>query len=215
MFCQPHLKFNFSLPKQRPISIPNKNFIKIPFHKITSHHYPKKIFIYRYFATDESITKLFREKQISRVSVLNVKTNELIKAVRSGNYAHADFMVKNGDVDINSHNSGENTALTDAAERGDAKAIEFLIAKLKANPHASCDCPSHKTALHYASENGHTEAIMMLLKLGANPTVLDSRGYKAMDVAKTVQIKEMLESHERDNKVKYLTGLKKQTLLNN
>lgn len=99
----------------------------------------------------------------------------------------------NQGVNVNGHTKGENTPLTDAAARGDTKGVEFLLRNLKANPHASCDCPHHKTALHYAAENGHHDTVKMLLKYNANPNVLDSRQYTAIDVAKNQQVKQVLQ----------------------
>jgi Ankyrin repeats (3 copies) len=155
----------------------------------------------RFYGTDAQLKQSFQKSRISRVSVYDTRAKELITAVRMGNYQRAEFLVKDK-VDVNGHDLGENTPLTDAAKRGDCKAIEFIIDKLKANPHASCDCPQHKTALHYASEHGHKSAVQMLLKLGANPNVRDSQDHKPGDLAKTDEIRFMLKSHESQ----YLLG---------
>lgn len=75
------------------------------------------------------------------------------------------------------------------------KGVRFLLAVLKANPHASCDCPHHKTALHYAAENGHAEVVKELLLNGANANALDNRKYTAIDVAKNQAVKVILQEH--------------------
>ena len=146
----------------------------------------------RSFASDADIKNMFFKSQVSRVSVLEPGASELIAAIRNNDYKKAELLVRNG-VNVNGHTSGENTPLTDASKRGDARGVEFLLKNLKANPSASCDCPHHKTALHYASENGHTETVKVLLKYGANPNVLDSRRYTAIDVAKNEEVKVLLE----------------------
>jgi ankyrin repeat protein len=166
------------------------NVSKIKFHIISG---------IRFYGTDAQLKYIFIKSQISQISVYDGKTNELMTAIHTHNYEKAKLMIKNNIVDVNGHNIQENTILTDAAERGDCEAIEFIINTLKANPHASCDCPYHKTALHYASENGHKDAVQMLLKLGANPNVKDSRNYKPIDVAKTNDIVLLLKEHETKN----------------
>lgn len=151
----------------------------------------------RQFATDADVLKFFKKSQITRTSLLEPRAKELIAAIRSEDYAKAELLVKSG-VNVDGHTSGENTPLTDAAARGDSKGTEFLLKNLKANPSASCHCPHHKTALHYAAENGHLETVLVLLKYGAQPNVLDSRKYTAIDVAKTAEIKQLLISHGGD-----------------
>ena len=170
-----------------------------------------KIITFRFFATDSQLKDIFCKSRVSRVSVYKPRANELIVAVQEGNYRKAEIMVMHENVNIDGHDSGENTVLTDAAKRGDHKAIEFLIKKLNANPHASCDCPYHKTALHYASENGHNDAVKLLLDLGANPNIRDSRHYKAIDVSRSKEITKILELHESKYSNKYL-GLKKDSV---
>lgn len=59
----------------------------------------------------------------------------------------------------------------------------------------TCACPHHRTALHYAAEYGHIDSVKLLLKLGANSNILDSRSYTTLDVAKTNDIKNILISN--------------------
>ena len=146
------------------------------------------------FATDADVLKKFQKSQVNRVSVLEPRANELIKAIRIKDFEKAKLLVNAG-VNVDGHTSLENTPLTDAAKRGDTKGVEFLLKNLKANPHASCDCPHHKTALHYAAENGHLDTVNKLLEYGANPNVLDSRRYSAIDLATTLAIMETLKLH--------------------
>ncbi|XWV26265.1 hypothetical protein QJ857_gp0810 [Tupanvirus soda lake] len=153
----------------------------------------------RYYVSDTDMKNIFKKSQIVRVSIYEPRTNELISFIRNGEYNKAELLVKKQNVNVNGHNCGENTPLTDAAKRGDTKAVEFLIKHLNANPHASCDCPQHKTALHYASENGHLNTVKTLLKLGANPMVRDSKNYKALDFSKNKNISDLLKSYESKN----------------
>jgi len=167
---------------------------------------PKQI---KFFASDAGLKNIFKKSQVSRISTYEPRANELITAVRSHDYRTAVTLVKDENVNVNGHDSGENTPLTDAAKRGDASAAEFLITVLHANPNASCDCPDHYTALHYASKNGHTDCVRVLLELGANSSVKSSSGYMPLDIAKTDEIRVMLQSHGSGS----LLAFKKQTML--
>ena len=120
---------------------------------------------------------------------------QLLPLIQQERYLEVKRVVKEKNISIDSHDWWENTPLTDAAKRGDVKGIKFLINEMGANVHASCDCPYHKTALHYASENGHTEAVKTLLKCGAKVNELDSRRYTALDVAKNQDIVLLLKAN--------------------
>jgi len=121
--------------------------------------------------------------KVNRVSVQEPRAGELITAIRNHSYARAAHLVRSEGVLVDGHAANENTPLTDAAKRGDVAGITFLIRELRANPHASCDCPRHRTACHYAAKYAQTEAMRTLLELGAKPNVHDANGNTAMDYA--------------------------------
>lgn len=146
--------------------------------------------------TNSEIINIFNRSKISRTSFRDEKTDELIESIRASDYENAITLVNKLGVDVNGHNLDENTALTDAAKRGDVIGIRFLIENLSANPHASCDCPYHKTALHYAAERNDKSAVKTLLSLGANPNLKDSRDMKASDLTTCSEIKLLLENHK-------------------
>lgn len=151
------------------------------------------------YATDLDLLRGVKTKPIKRLSLYDRNADHLIKCVRKGNYKEADNILKEG-VSIDSHNRGENTVLTDAAERGDCNAIKYAISR-GANLHSSCDCPYHKTALHYAVENSHYDAVKLLLSLGANPLVLDSRNYKPIDISNDKNVTILLENAMKETKI--------------
>ena len=165
----------------------------------------------RFYSTDEHIKNMFQKSRIFRVSTYEPRAGELINALQVRDYPKANKLIILEKVDVNGHDRGENTPLTDAAMRGDVEAIKFLCEKHKVNLHASCDCPHHKTALHYAAENGHKDTVDSLLKFGANPNVKDSRDKKPSDVAKTEEITILLREHEVNPR--NLIGMKKQDLI--
>jgi len=148
----------------------------------------------RYAASDADILgrMIKSSKQVSRVSRQDDRAGKLITAIRDRDYAKAESLVKRNGLNPNSHDWNENTALTDAAKRGDVDGVSFILGSLGANPYASCDCPHHKTAYHYASENGHAGVLEVLLKYGNIVNVLDSRKYTPLDLAKDDKTRKIL-----------------------
>lgn len=148
-----------------------------------------------------------------RISFSEPRAGELIKAIRSKEYECARELVCRQKVNVDGHTCNENTALTDAAKRGDVDGLRFLLRDLKANPHASCDCPAHRTALHYAAKHGHLEATQVLLEYGANPNIEDSNGYIAWDYthktwwtpatesAGQIKVRELLQTYKTAGKL--------------
>jgi ankyrin repeat protein len=141
--------------------------------------------------------------KVNRVSFQDTRAGELIAAVQNHNYGKATRLVSApGGVHVDAHTPGENTPLTDAAKRGDVAALRFLLSQLHANPHASCDCPSHRTACHYAAKYGHLDAMRCLIEHGADPRVKDASGYAALDYA-APGLWESLTSSSADNEARF------------
>jgi len=98
-------------------------------------------------------------------SLFHRRARELINAViQEKNYTKALRLVEKDEIHPDAHDQNENTLLTEAAKVGDLEAIRFAIVDLNASPDTSCDCPAHRTPLHYASEKGHVNAVKLLLK---------------------------------------------------
>jgi ankyrin repeat protein len=70
-------------------------------------------------------------------------------------------------------------ALMDAAAKGDAEEVKANIAKTKVDTRDS----ERRTALMYASWNGHNEICNLLLAAGANATASDINDHTALDYA--------------------------------
>ena len=151
----------------------------------------------RFMSSDNDVLLLrnyIKERKVmNRISIYDENTNKLITAIKNKKYNEAMILVKTTQVNVDGHNKHENTALTDAANRGDTHGVTFLLEKLGANPYSSCDCPHHKTAFHYASEGGHVEVLKVLQKYG-NMNVLDNRKYTPLDVAKDEKTRNFLLS---------------------
>lgn len=134
-----------------------------------------------------------RHNFTKRNSRYDPNANRLIQCVKEKNYNEAKCLIMDRHVDIDSHDMLENTPLTDAAERGDLDGVRFLL-RHGANPYASCDCPYHKTAFHYASENGHIDVLKELSRYGDPDAAEDSRGYRPSDIAKNNYVKHFLRN---------------------
>ena len=149
------------------------------------------------FVSDGNVLTMFKTKPATRiVSTYEPNAKAIISALKVQDYDKVKVLARKSN--INGHDWLENTPLTDASSRGDDKAVKFLISELGASPHATCHCPDHKTALHYASEYGHKSTVELLLKLGADPNLLDSRKYKALDVAKNDSVRNVLIEHKQN-----------------
>jgi ankyrin repeat protein len=114
-----------------------------------------------------------------------LNAEKLIKALEKNNYSQAKELGKK--IDVNGHryfwqDFDENTPLTHFAKKGNNEAIKFLIEELGANPNVSCDCPEHRTPLHYAVEFGHISTVELLLNYGANPSFTNSLGERPIDL---------------------------------
>jgi hypothetical protein len=157
---------------------------------ILNNHNVKALGGFRLMATDADLLEKMKvqsaRKPLPRTTVYDWSASKLITAIRNKDYDRATELVVINKVPVDSHTFGENTALTDAASRGDSDGIRFLITKLKANPYASCDCPSHNTAFHYAAKGGHTKALRTLLSLTPNCeiNIMNNKSETPYDIAK-------------------------------
>lgn len=129
-------------------------------------------------------------------STFDPMARQLIDAVLiEKNYKKAKVLVYEKDVPVDAHDVGENTLLTEAAKKGDLGAVKFALGELEASPDTSCDCPKHRTALHYAAKAGREDIVAELLEHGAHPNLIDSDGNTAMDVAINAQTVAVLNKH--------------------
>ena len=153
----------------------------------------------RLMTTDSQLLTKFAKaiKPVNRVSEYDSNASQFITYIQNNKYDKAMKMTQNGEVHVDAHTWGENTALTDAAKRGDTRGVNVLLRDFKANPYASCDCPYHKTAFHYAAENGHIDTLRVLLEFigpDGKINILDNRGKTPLDVALNDKTAKMLKS---------------------
>jgi hypothetical protein len=130
-------------------------------------------------------------------SVDDPRVEQLINAalVRR-DFREAQRLVDEEEVHPDSHDAHENTLLAEAAKQGALEVIRFAIDRLGASPDTSCDCPAHRTPLHYAVEKGHVKAVALLLEKNANPNLINSFGETPLDITKgNEEIKTLLIQH--------------------
>ena len=160
--------------------------------KFTYKFQNSKYIQYRLISDADILKSIKTTKMADRESRFDSQIKTLIPLMNQGKFTEVAQIIKTNNININAHDKNENTLLTHAASVGDLNAIKFLVRDMGANLHASCACPHHKTALHYASENGHYNVVQFLLNSGALPNEMDSRKYTALDVASTEDIKKLL-----------------------
>lgn len=163
----------------------------------------------RKYSSDADLLNKFKKQsaQYTRVSPYEPRAPELIEAVRCKNYSKVKSLVNNG-VNINGHDKGENTALTDAAARGDTEGVKKLV-EYGAGLYNSCGCPQHRYALLYAVMNNHYETTKLLLELGTNPNVMDSSGNTAKDYINKYYDGILVSESKKKNKEKFKLLLEK------
>jgi ankyrin repeat protein len=113
---------------------------------------------------------------------LSFNETALFKASFKGFKAVADVLVSHG-ADVTLQIKNNETCLMWACFKGHTDIAELFIpygADLNAQ-----DSKFRFSPLMVAARNGHVETVTMLLRAGADTTLLDSRGRKAIDIAKS------------------------------
>lgn len=175
-----------------------KKFVRYNTNVLTKHNNNKFILNYislRYI-TDVDILKNLGKKQskTSRISNYDKNAHKLIDATKKGDLNKLEYLVKIEKINIDSHDTFENTALTTAALRGDFNTFKYICDNLNPNVNSSCDCPCHRTALIYASIenifdtheiiNGKYKIVEYLISKNVEFNALDSLCQSALDVCK-------------------------------
>jgi Ankyrin repeats (3 copies)/DnaJ domain len=198
---------------------------KAYFKKVKKYHpdvYKKKNDkIHRVFEAHKAFNHVFSKHTNGTRSYYSTLTRPLVKEpprsvqdnragrlihvmLKEKNYPKALSLVVDEEISPDSHDANENTLLTQAAKDGDLEAVRFAVNTLQASLDTSCDCPEHRTALHYASECGHEEIVEFLLESGANPNLINSRGQTALDIASTHNRERIASLIEHKGGVKHL-----------
>jgi len=109
----------------------------------------------------------------------------LIKAVEKGDIATINSISKQSPKSIIEQTNNDNTALHEAAKRGDVAMIKLLSEAFSThfNVNHKCHCRYARTPIHYAVEYGHINAVNTLLDLGADPDIRDELGRTTLDIA--------------------------------
>lgn len=106
--------------------------------------------------------------------------DELRRHVRRGDYAAAEELLGNPEVDPDDQGEDGDTALMLAAEGDTPELVTLLI---KANADLDLQNGDGETALIVAVRRGRVEATRLLLMAGADVSIRDARGMSALDWA--------------------------------
>ena len=85
----------------------------------------------------------------------------------------------------------------------DRAPIEIVIALLKVGGDPSITDNQGFTALHRASENGHTECVETLIQHGANPNLMAPKGYTPLMMSEAAEYKETSEALMHSSDLSY------------
>lgn len=109
----------------------------------------------------------------------------LIEAVQNKNLSAIQHIAKQNPRLIVEQTHNDNTALHEAAKRGDVKMIETLQSEFSANFNVNhkCHCHLQRTPAHYATAEGHKDALEKLIHLGADLNITDEKGRTCFDYA--------------------------------
>lgn len=109
----------------------------------------------------------------------------LIQAVEKKDIATIHAISKSSPQLIVQQTNNDNTALHEAAKRGDVMMIRLLSQAFSThfNVNHKCHCRYARTPIHYAVEEGHLDATNALLDLGADPNIVDKLGRTTLDIA--------------------------------
>ena len=86
-------------------------------------------------------------------------------------------------ADVTAKDTNHRTALHYAAEAGKARTVEALLSVSSFASELEAQDHDNETSLHLASRNGHVEVIKLLLRKGADVTVLNIKGMTSLDIA--------------------------------
>jgi len=114
----------------------------------------------------------------------------LIKAVKSGNIELVKCLLAHATTDVNKQNMEKNTALHEAAFKGNKELVDGLIA---AGTDVNKQNSSGKAPLHRAVSANHLNVVRSLLDNGAQVNLQDSLGYTPCHYAAFFGLRECAE----------------------
>lgn len=187
----------------RTFSTPKVYFGNLPIFHNGKYYYPPE---YKTFRSTES--------KFAAQLIIDIRSRDY-DAARNicvlGDDVRSGYLIKTVDTYMRTmdRNDDENTALTDAAKRGDVNGILTLVLELKANLGVYCGCPDKKTPLHYTAEYGHIAAMRTLLDLGARFDELDAKQRTPLALAKEknkIEIVNFLNNYQSNYKPQIFTN---------
>lgn len=127
---------------------------------------------------------LFSQPYLRRFATESQVT-KLIQLVTKESATEIAQMAKQNPSLIVEQTSNDNTALHEAAKRGNVNMIALLSKEFSQdfNVNHQCHCYLRRTPIHYATEGNHGDAVEMLLGMGADPNIQDEKKRTCLDYA--------------------------------
>jgi len=122
----------------------------------------------------ETVQCLLRHKANANIADKNGGNTPLIKAVKAGQIELVKCLLANKTTNVNMHNLEKNTALHEAAFKGNKEMIDGLLA---AGADVNKRNSAGKAPLHRAVSANHLGVVKTLVEKGADINLQDSMGY--------------------------------------
>ena len=128
--------------------------------------------------------------------LLNVHSQQLVEAVKKGDFNAVQTALKNG-ASIEAVNNKGTPVIIMAAQKGNSRLVKLII-----DSKASVDAKDslNFTALMWASARSHLETVKLLLKSGANPNLKNSAGESALSLTTETELQGVISQAIKDYK---------------
>lgn len=104
----------------------------------------------------------------------------IFEATRYGGYDKVKEIIESG-FDVNQRDTENVTLLHWAAINNRSEIVKYLI--LKGAVVDAVGGETKSTPLHWATSVGHLKMVVLLMKHGADPTIMDSEGFNCLHLA--------------------------------
>ncbi|XP_027202574.2 palmitoyltransferase ZDHHC17-like [Dermatophagoides pteronyssinus] len=121
------------------------------------------------------------QQQLQQQHSNNDITTEIVRATQYGNLELCQKLIDSGRYDVNQRDRENVTLLHWASINNRLELVNYFISKGAIVDAIGGDLQS--TALHWATRQGHLPMIVLLMKYGSDPSLLDGDGYNALHLA--------------------------------
>ena len=135
--------------------------------------------------SDGKITGMLPGEKVKRLD------KRAVNAVESNDLQTLESLIREG-VDLTLTDENQDTLLHIAVAKSQIQTLQFLTDKVSPDINAVND--SGNTALHIAATNNNRNAVRMLIKCKADPSIKNQLGQKAIDLTGDATIRRLLKT---------------------